>query len=120
MKYEIIVRLKLAGFHWWDGAPNEVAFLRQKHRHLFGFTVVLGTDHSDRQLEFFLVEQQVRMALDSLYGICPSGYLFQGRSCETIAAEVGTVLIAQYPTLRSVSVSEDDENEGRAILNDNR
>jgi hypothetical protein len=40
MKYSIIVTFSIEGFHCWPDAKDvfpEVAFLSDRHRHMFGF-----------------------------------------------------------------------------------
>ena len=35
-KMTLWVTTQLEGFHKWEQAPDEVAYLRERHRHMFG------------------------------------------------------------------------------------
>lgn len=101
----IHVKHRWVGYHCWRDAPDEVAFLRDTHRHVFHLTASIEVRHDDRELEFFLVQRVIRGALrDEIdHG---------GKSCETIALELISVLEAKYGAdrLYAVTVSEDGEN----------
>lgn len=56
----IKVTLPVEGFHRWLDAPDEVAFLRNYHRHLFKIEAVITVMEDDRELEFFLVQKKIR------------------------------------------------------------
>ena len=55
----IQVKLEVPGYHRWLGAPEEIAFLRFYHRHVFTIRVQIEID-SDRQLEYFLVQNKLK------------------------------------------------------------
>jgi len=107
------------GFHQWLGAPDEVAFLRDLHRHTFYVEVAIPVQHHDRDLEFFLVQRQIDTILAGLYRVQGTtgnveGYNLGERSCEMIATELGNQLFDDYPQVNelTISVSEDNENFG--------
>ncbi len=106
-KTETIIWVKwtMPGFHAWPDAPEEVSYLRSRHRHLFHFKVSLSANHDDREVEFHLLQ-----------GVCKRFYAtsqleLDNRSCETIAKELIGLLQSHYGSNRtySVEVSEDDE-----------
>jgi len=101
----IQARLVVPGFHYWLGAPEHLSFLRHTHRHNLHIKVGFRVGGSDRELEFFELQNEIRSALDGLYPHNGFGYDFQGKSCEMIAGELCDQLAAFY-----VGVFEDNEN----------
>ncbi len=101
----IWVKWTLPGFHAWPDAPDEVAYLRSQHRHLFHFKVALSVPHDDREVEFHMLQNRCK----SLY--TEAVLELNNRSCEMIAKELLDKLMVFYGTARSyaVEVSEDDE-----------
>lgn len=105
----IIVKGQYDGFHAYQNAPDEVAFLKNRHRHLFKWEARVEVFHDDRELEFFMVQMMINRevlpfctALDNL------------GSCEQQAERILKGLINAYGADRnySVEVSEDGENAG--------
>jgi hypothetical protein len=92
------VRTQFTGFHRWKDAPDEVAFLRDWHRHVFHVRLGMQVTELDREVEFF----QLKAKVDS-YLAAYDGFRFE-MSCEQLAAllqrDFGAVL---------VEVSEDGE-----------
>jgi len=99
---------KFEGMHYWLDAPQEVAFLRTPHRHLFGVRVEIYINHyasrgDNREVEFILLKRKVD---DYLSELCTSSH-----SCERIATDLGNHLKRAYKLeVASVSVDEDGEN----------
>jgi uncharacterized protein YqgQ len=94
------------GFHSWDNAPEEVSFLRDRHRHLFHFRVQIQVFYDDREIEFFTVKKQLK----SLYS---KGILSRDNfSCEQLASNLLVQVRKNYGNSREykISVSEDQEN----------
>lgn len=104
----ITVKTNFIGFHKYEDAPDEVAFLKNLHRHRFYVEALIQVFHDDRELEFFIVQD----ALDK--DIIP--FLFQSPlgSCEMMAEYILWGLVNTYGDHRNyyVEVSEDDENSG--------
>lgn len=94
--------LRVEGFHNWPDAPDQVAFLRNTHRHMFHIRAYKQVDHADRDVEFILLGREVREGLDVMYGT-PCG--FGTMSCEMIAHSLIEAL-----ELDACEVSEDGEN----------
>ena len=91
-------------FHCWPGAPEEVGFLRNLHRHIFFFEVDVQQFGDDRDLEYFILRKKVMQWFDSQT-------FSQRTSCEMFARAVREFLLVEYPGRQvRVSVFEDDEN----------
>lgn len=103
MKTWIKVKWQFVGFHKYENAPNEVSFLKTKHRHLFKCSAQISVNHDDRELEFFIVQNYLK----SVYAdnLCVG-------SCEMVAKQIIESLKFMYGENRSykVEVSEDGEN----------
>ena len=112
------VKTQFEGFHCWPDAPDDVAFLRSLHRHLFTVVMVLSLPAgSTRQFEFFQVQRELQMILRQLQTyLCAH----EAMSCEQIACYVGECgqhsLFLWRPFLRSITVSEDDENSATVVF----
>lgn len=100
MKTIVWITTQFTGFHSWDRAPDSVAFLRHKHRHLFHVKIGVEVKHSDRDVEFFLFKKEVDSFLKKEY----EGKYFDC-SCEHIAS----ILLNKFEAY-FVEVSEDGEN----------
>jgi hypothetical protein len=99
----IFVTTSFEGIHCYPDAPDEVAFLRSPHRHIFHVKATIEVFHDDRELEFILVKR----GLDKFL----TGTDLQHRSCEMIAHNVIGYLNSCYGVRNcSVEVSEDLEN----------
>lgn len=103
MNIAVIVTLAVEGFHNWAECPlEEVAFLRDKHRHVFNVRAEKVVTHADRQVEIILLKRQMTEWLSATYG---TPCQFGGRSCEQIAEH----LLVAF-ALSSCEVLEDNEN----------
>lgn len=105
----ITVTDQYEGFHAYKDAPAKVAFLKNLHRHLFKVTAEIQVFHEDRELEFFMVKDNLK------HQIVPflNESLDLG-SCEHQAERILQGLMNLYGPDRyySVEVSEDGENSG--------
>ena len=123
----ITVKTSFEALHKWATAPDEVAFLRNPHRHIFGVTAVLNVEHGDRALEFFCVKVKIENAIHDAFFASEDiqltdgelahnlGYPIIEKSCEDIAEMLFKGLYPYFPTLVSITVDEDGENSGTAI-----
>ena len=104
---EVFITLQVEGIHNWPGCPfDEVAYLRDPHRHMFHIKAHKIVTHSDRDVEFIMLKHRVQQYLldtysESDFDVC----VFGAMSCEMIAKE----LITRFD-LCSCEVSEDGEN----------
>lgn len=99
---EIIITGQFEGFHMWPGAPDEVSFLRNKHRHIFTVSVGMPVTHNDRQREFFTEKKKLQPILD-YYAEGKAGHSF---SCEMVAEGI----LNRMPYASWAEVFEDGEN----------
>ena len=104
----ITVRGQYDHFHRYKDAPDEVAFLRNLHRHLFKWTAKIEVFHDDRELEFFMVMRHINVNIMPFIQIPELG------SCEMQAEDILEYLVNEYGAKRyyQVTVSEDGENDG--------
>ena len=101
----IWVSFQKEGIHQYPAAPDEVAFLRHPHRHMFHFRVEIEVFHDDRDIEFIMFKRE----LETLYG---RGALeLDYKSCEMLASDLEQYILTNYPgRCYNVNVSEDNEN----------
>lgn len=100
------IRTQFEGVHCYPDAPEEVAYLRNPHRHIFHVYVKLEVFHNDRELEFIMFRHEInKLIAEKFDGL-------DNKSCEMIADFILTYTINKY-NQRScqVTVSEDGENE---------
>lgn len=109
IKRYIDVKTNFIGFHHWDGAPESVSFLRNRHRHVFGIHATIQVNKLDRELEFFTVVNEI----DNFVKLSYPSKDFGSMSCEMIAEKILTYLKSVYGNREyKVRVSEDEENSG--------
>lgn len=96
----IWVTTRFAAFHYWKDAPDEVAFLRSSHRHLFHVKAFWEVKHNDRDLEFFIQKRKLEEYVETHL----KDKTFAA-SCEMLAEKILNALGCAY-----VDVSEDGEN----------
>lgn len=120
----IIVRTQFEALHQYKTAPDNVAFLRYPHRHLFKVEVEIFVQHGARALEFFTV----KLALDDILSNHVRNSCHPGEnkmhdnsaielSCEDMAEHIANNLAIRLDItltkIKYVEVSEDGENAGR-------
>lgn len=106
----IIARTRFEGFHCWPGAPEEVKFLRDLHRHEFHVKVWKIVNHDDRDVEFILYKRQI----DNAIAFAQHTNNVDNWSCERWARAIGDAVQAD-----GVEVSEDGENGAEWVRNTN-
>ena len=110
MKYSVVVTFSIEGFHCWPDAKDifpEVAFLSDRHRHMFGFRCYAKVTHTDRDEEFILLNRKLQKLLRNYFSKELTNVLeFGPMSCEMI----GEWLLEMVPSLDKVEVWEDWEN----------
>lgn len=109
----IIVRGQFEFCHRYADAPEEVAYLRNLHRHMFNYEVEIEVYHDDRELEFIMVKHEIEDFLLNRDRIWP-----ETTSCEQMAQSIGNFLRTHYGFERdlTVSVFEDNENGAKVIM----
>lgn len=101
----IFITTEYEGIHCYPNAPEEVAFLRHPHRHMFHVRIDLQVTHSDRDVEFIMFRREIdKMIAERITEM-------QHRSCEMICEILLEYVIEKYPNRKCrVEVSEDGEN----------
>lgn len=108
MNRSIVVRTQFEGLHCYADAPQDVAFLRNLHRHMFYVEAELEVFHDDRELEFIQVKRTLNEAVQSLKTHDAS------LSCEQMADIIIQHLVHKYGRRQIiVAVFEDNENGGK-------
>lgn len=107
----VIVRGQYEGVHQYPEAPEEVAYLRHPHRHLFHYEVEMEVFHDDREIEFILLKHEVDEFVQ--HHQWPTRV-----SCEQMATSIGQWIQMAHGFNRylSVSVFEDNENGAKIFM----
>lgn len=108
----IWVTFKVHGFHNYPSAPEQVAYLRDRHRHLFGFRVWIEVFGSNRDIEFHMTQAW----LAELYG--KNGPLeADGKSCEMLANELFASMASEERFQgRDIWIEVDEDGECGAFM----
>lgn len=103
---EVFCTTRFEGFHSWDDAPSEVAFLRDRHRHEFHVELAVEVDHDDRDIEFIMLKRALESYIEEV---------IQDRdwSCEQFAEAIADWAAEKYGQPARCEVSEDGENGAR-------
>lgn len=114
MKRFIIVRDNTDGTHRWKNAPKNVGYLAQSHRHKFFYEVKVEVNHSDRDVEFFTLKNEINEFINEKFPIdeITKIHNFGERSCEMISEELGRYLIHKGYVIHSVYFYEDNIDGG--------
>ena len=104
---EVFCTLQIEGIHNWPDCPfDEVAYLRDPHRHVFHIKAYKAVNHDDRDTEFIMMKHEIQLYFrHNYYKTHLKCCLFGAMSCEMIARE----LIDAFGLTRC-EVSEDNEN----------
>lgn len=101
VKTNVIVNLQFESTHKWEACPfEEVAYLRNLHRHVFHICCKKQVAHNDRDIEIIMLKHSILKHLESKY---PES--LGPMSCEMLAEE-----LMSHFDLCYCSVLEDGEN----------
>lgn len=101
----IKVKNTFIGLHCWPKAPTEVDFLRSHHRHNFIIRTKISVYHNDREIEFFMLQDEIQNIIKEQVENMPLE-----RSCEDIGKVILKALREKYIDREiEIEVSEDDE-----------
>ena len=91
--------------HQYKDAPDEVAYLRNPHRHLLHIKVKVEVFSTDREIEFIMLKHRVHNYLNV-------SYYEPNCSCETVAEMLLCFIQDTYGYNRDIviEISEDGEN----------
>jgi hypothetical protein len=114
MNTEVYCTVLVEGSHCWPGCPfDEVAYLRDPHRHVFYIRAYHHVTHSDRDVEFIMLKHKIQEYMkERFYDNTQRMHVFGAMSCEMIAQQ----LITEFGLTRC-DVSEDNEN-GAVVTRD--
>lgn len=113
---EVYCTVQIEGLHNWPGCPfDEVAYLRDLHRHIFFIKAYKIVKHDDRDVEFIMLKHEIQKHFfENYYDWHSKTHRFGAMSCEMI----GQKLMETFDLSR-VDVSEDNEN-GAIITKEQR
>lgn len=112
-KTYITVKNQFIDFHRWEDAPEKVKFLQNTHRHVFKVKSTIEVRQNDRDIEFFILQEQIGNLIRTFVQSMP-----ETKSCEMMAEVIVRQLAIVYPKRNIfVEVSEDGENSATVVLN---
>jgi hypothetical protein len=79
---------EVPGLHYWSEAPDEVCFLRSKHRHLFCISCFFEVGHANRERELLITQDVIEQYLCNKYPRSEHCIDFGEMSCEMIAVDL--------------------------------
>lgn len=107
----IIIQTQFEAVHCWPECPfDDVAFLKNKHRHIFHVTMKIKVNHNDRDVEFIQAKRELTSWLRTFW---------EGRDLEKMSCEdMAETLINEFDDwpIFSVSVFEDNENGAEIVF----
>jgi len=91
--------------HKYPAAPDDVAFLRNEHRHIFHFKIYCQVESDDREIEFIRFKRWIEQYINEL------DKDLDIKSCEMISNCIAEHIQLNYPNRKIIiEVSEDGEN----------
>lgn len=105
----IWVTTQRVGWHAYPFAPDQVSYLRSRHRHLFKIKVTVSVEHEDREIEFHMFLTWLEHQLGNTIEL-------NNRSCESLAEEILNNVRATYGSERYVAVEVSEDGECGAIV----
>jgi len=120
MKKFIKITFNIPGFHYWDNAPDDFIYLKDNHRHIFYWTVLVNIEKDNREIEFIDLKDLSLESIKNCY-LCStfgdSQLDFGNYSCEIIAQKSKEIIEHSYfdvwnkkISIYSIEVTEDNEN----------
>jgi hypothetical protein len=79
---------EVQGLHYWPEAPDEVSFLRDKHRHVFCIHCFFEVGHTNREREIYITQGKINQYLYNKYPQRGHYIDFGKMSCEMIAEDL--------------------------------
>jgi hypothetical protein len=88
MKVLVETYNEVPGIHCWIESPDEVGFLRNKHRHIFCIRCYFEVNHSNREREVYITQDAINRYLCGKYPLREYCIDFGEMSCEMIAEDL--------------------------------
>lgn len=107
MKQRCFLKVKydLPGFHRWENAPKGREYLRDLHRHMFGFAVEVEVTELDREVEYHTLEDVC--ITETKYMLNNMKEKSRNWSCEHMAQYLFNLLRVMGYNVESVEASEE-------------
>lgn len=105
----IWVTHSLPGFHRYPDAPDEVAYLRNEHRHMFNIKLTMAVKHDNRDVEFHMFKNHLVRTLGTHLTI-------DYKSCEMVARELLNWMESEYPDRGYYAAEVNEDGECGAFL----
>lgn len=103
MKNMIWVTTQFEALHKYPNAPDDVAFLRNEHRHIIKAKVWIDVKHNDREIEFIMFKRFINSLINETN--------YNNKSLETISDDLHYNIINIYKDREVwIELSEDGEN----------
>lgn len=102
------VKTQFEGIHYYPGAPREVNFLKNAHRHIFYITVWIEQYHNERDVEFILFKRFIGK-------IIKNSKFPKDASCETMSDFLANEISKKYEN-RSFKIEILEDNENGALI----
>ena len=102
----IWVKTQKEFLHQYYDAPELVAFLKNKHSHIFKFKVAVEVFNNDRDIEFIILRRQVEDILNKL------DINLNGFSCEMLSNHLYEEIKSIYPKRDMIIDVSEDGNYG--------
>jgi hypothetical protein len=99
-KKYIYITFDFIGFHNWPEASGESSYLREKHRHVFRGKMLFPVGHTNRDIEFISLKNEILAFLDTF------NQQFGRKSCEDLCE----LLCIEFANCVQCEISEDGEN----------
>ena len=119
MNRYVIVTNNFRGYHRYAGAPSNVGFLKDLHRHVFNVRTTVEVCHNERDIEFFQLQREIEHYVTTYYNKTWGEYIdgiYIG-SCESLAEAILVHIHERFPN-RRVRVEVWEDNENGAIVED--
>lgn len=110
MKRYITVFNQFNGCHCYPMAPDEVSYLKNVHRHCFKVKTTISVTHNDRELEFYMVQDEIDLFIKD-------NFLSGSMSCEMYAEQLVYFILDKYGSDREVSVEVSEDGLQYATVN---
>jgi hypothetical protein len=112
----IVARTDMLATHRWPDAPERRKYLSNVHAHIFKFEARAKVKHSDREVEFHDLRQELHEVLGKIadFRIGSHPPSFGDLSCE----QIGERILEAMPKLLSIVVSEDGQFDAEVIRDD--
>lgn len=98
----IWVKHEFEGFHKYEDAPDEVAYLRYLHHHMFKLKVYIEVFEDDQNIELYMFKNFIES--------CIKTENFNLKSCEMISNDLHLLIIHEYP-IRDVKIELSEDGE---------